>query len=344
MKKQYLSKLLLICALFGLFVTAGSTAEAKTLKMYAPYVAESYITQGLVSAAEQIKKETNGKISIKVFPGGQLGSYEDVIEEVRQGTIEFGATWPTKKYDPRLDLLNLPGYAPMGYKQYAEICFSKNSLITKKMDEILKDINVHSIGGWPEPYACFVFAKGKRPASFTGFENKKLNLRVPGMPLYRDSAVTMGYQTLTMDLSEVWNAMQTGQVDGATGQTLETSWLVGKDIIKCIDYNKFHCPPTWIMCNQELWNSFSPEEQKIVSNAFTTWAQKTLALMEKKEVEFAKLLKDYGIEIHESSDADCYKLHTELRKKIWPKYNNVFGKEFLDALDKQISATKPGKK
>ncbi|MDO5114511.1 MAG: TRAP transporter substrate-binding protein DctP [Synergistaceae bacterium] len=342
MKKQSFVKIISICALFGLFVASG-VAEARTLKMYAPYVAESYITQGLVSAAEQIKNETDGKISIKIFPGGQLGSYEDVIEEVRQGTIEFGATWPTKKYDPRLDLLNLPAYAPMGYKQYAEICFAEDSLIAKKMDEVLKDIKVKSIGGWPEPYACFVFAKGKRPESFSGFENKKLSLRVPGMPLYRDSTVAMGYQTLTMDLSEVWNAMQTGQVDGATGQTLETSWLVGKDIIKYIDYNRFHCPPTWIICNEELWASFSPEEQQIVSDVFKSWAQKTLTLMEEKEVEFTRLLKDYGIEINEYTDDDYYKLHSELRKKIWPKYNDVFGKEFLEALDKQVAATKPGK-
>ncbi|MDY2984913.1 MAG: TRAP transporter substrate-binding protein DctP [Synergistes jonesii] len=342
MKKINLLKVLAVFALIGLFASAG-IAEAKALKMYAPYVAESYITQGLVSATDQINKETSGKISIKVFPGGQLGSYEDVIQEVKQGTIEFGATWPTKKYDPRLDLLNLPGYAPFGYGQYAQICFSKDSIIAKEMDKILTDVKVQSIGAWPEPYACFVFAKGKRPASFSSFENKKLNLRVPGMPLYRDSAVTMGYQTLTMDLSEVWNAMQTGQVDGATGQPLESAWLIGKDIIKCIDYNRFHCPPTWIICNQELWNSFSPEEQKIVTNAFKTWAQKTLALMDKKEAEYEKKLKDYGIEINKYSDADYAKLHAELRKRIWPKYNNVFGKDFLEALEKQVNATKLAK-
>lgn len=337
--KKYRFCLLLCFTYVSVVIMTATMADARTLKMYAPYVEESYITQGLVSAINQIKEETNGKISIKLFPGGQLGSYEDVIEEIRQGTIEFGATWPTKKYDPRLDLLNLPCYAPMGYKQYAEICFSENSLIAKKMDEILSECGVHSIGAWPEPYACFVFAEGKHPESFTNFENKKLNLRVPGMPLYRDSAVTMGYQTLTMDLSEVWNAMQTGQVDGATGQTLETSWLIGKDIIKTIDYNKFHCPPTWIMCNIELWNTFSPEEQQIINNAFTSWALKTLTLMEEKETEFAKQLQAYGIEIHMLSDADCYNLHAKLRKIIWPKYNDVFGKEFLEALEKQVVST-----
>ena len=232
----------------------------------------------------------------------------------------------------------------MGYKQYAEIAFSPNSILTKQVNSILKSIDIHGICGWPEPYACFIFAKGKRPKTFEGFDNKKCNLRVPGMPLYRDSAVAMGYQTLTMDVSEVWNAMQTGQIDGATGQTLETSWLVGKDIIKHIDYNKFHCPPAWVLCNQELWNSFSDKEKKIVEKAFNTWALKTLKQMESEEVKYEKLLKDYGIEIHKYSEEDCYKLASELRKNIWPKYYKLFGKDFLVALDKQVAATKPNKK
>lgn len=343
MKKFKVIALAAVCAaVCGMFLTTGK-AEAKTYKFYANYVAESYITQGEIEACKQIEKETNGKIKIKVYPGGQLGSYEDVISEVKAGTIEFGAPWLTKKYDPRLDLLNLPCYAPMGYKQYAKICFADNSKLVKKMHEILKDVKVHSIGAWPEPYACFVFAKGKKPKNFEGFENKKLNIRVPGMPLYRDSAITMGYQTLTMDVSEIWNAMQTGQIDGATGQTLETTLLIGKDIITSVDYNKFHCPPAWVICNQELWDSFTPAEQKIINKAFTEWGRKTLALMEKKELEYAKELKKLKIEIHEYSPEAGYKLACEMRKKIWPKYYNVFGKEFLQELDKQVAATKPGK-
>ncbi|MEG1824593.1 MAG: TRAP transporter substrate-binding protein DctP [Cloacibacillus sp.] len=339
--KKYLIRVMAIFTFSFMFASCFSlAAEAKVLKMYAPYPADSFITQGLVSAVEQIKKETKGKISIKIFPGGQLGGYEEAVEEVRQGTIDLASTWLTKRFDPRLDMLNLPGYAPLGYKQLAKICFAVDSPFATKIESVLQSINIVSLGPWPEPYANLIFAKGKRPEKFIGFENKKRSIRVPGMPLYRDSYVAMGYQTLTMDVSELWNAMQTGQVDGASGQTLESTYLLGKDIVKHVDYNRAVCPPSWLIINKDLWSSFTKEQQKIVSKAFNTWSLKTLDLMAKKDIEYAKLLKDYGIEVAEYNDKYYSELAAYLRKTVWPKYYDVFGKDFLVNLDKIVNNMK----
>ena len=66
--KKYWFCLLLCFTYVSVVIMTATMADARTLKMYAPYVEESYITQGLVSAINQIKEETNGKISIKLFP------------------------------------------------------------------------------------------------------------------------------------------------------------------------------------------------------------------------------------------------------------------------------------
>ena len=124
-----------------------NNAEAKVLKMYIPnaYVKESQQAQGFQAAVDQIKKDTNGRVSIKIYYGGQLcGSYEDAIDECRGGTIDFAATWPTKKYDKRFDLLNLPCFAPLGYKQYGEVMFSKKSIVPEFMNKVMSEVGVVS--------------------------------------------------------------------------------------------------------------------------------------------------------------------------------------------------------
>ncbi|MDY2985953.1 MAG: TRAP transporter substrate-binding protein DctP [Synergistes jonesii] len=332
-----------ICALFAILVPTRF-AEAKTLKMYIPnaYVKESQQAQGFQAAVDQIKKDTDGRVAIKIYYGGQLcGSYEDAIDECRNGTIDLAATWPTKKYDKRFDLLNLPCFAPLGYKQYGEIMFSKNSIVPDFMNKVMTEVGVTSIGGFPECYTTYSFAKGKRPKDFNGFNKKNRSLRVPGMPPYRDAAAAMGYQTVTMDSSEMWNAMQTGQVDGGAASPLEECWFLGRDIVKHIDYNKFCCPPTWIICNNELWASFSANDQKAIIKNFYDSSMKVLANLEKKEAEYMANFKKIGTEIHCYSDEEIYKLHTELRKKVWPNYYKAIGEEFLRKLDKQVSSMKP---
>lgn len=267
MKMSRKSILLTVC-LSALLICLPNVASAKTLKMYSPEPADSFKTKGMVDAANEIDKLTKGKIKIKVFPGGQLGGYEEAVDEVRQGTIDIAATWLTKRWDPQLDMLNLPCYATLGYKQLRKVCFSDASPFPQRIDTILAKLGIVGLGPWPECYGTLIFAKGKRPEKFTGYENKKRSVRVPGMPLYRDTYLAMGYQTVTMDVSELWSAMQTGQVDGASGQVLEGVWLLGKDIVKHVEINRTVCPPMWLLINEDLWRSFTPEQQKIVRSTF----------------------------------------------------------------------------
>lgn len=338
-EKLGLKKIVVFVLLFVALACMPTVANAKQLRMYAPDPKDSFKTQGMIEAAKEIKKLTNGKIDIKVYPGGQLGGYEESVEEVRQGTIDLSATWLTKRWHPQLDLLNLPYYAPLGYKQLAKVAFSSDSPLPKKIDSILDELGIVSLGPWPESYATLIFAKGKRPETFTGFDNKKRSIRVPAMPLYRDTYVAMGYQTVTMDLSEVWNAMQTGQVDGASGQPLEAVYLLGKDIIKHVDANRSVCPPMWVIVNKDLWKSFSKEEQKIVKDTISKHSNKTLQIMDQKDKEYAELLKKAGIEVAEYSDKEIKEIGAHIRKVVWSKYANLFGKDFLDNLEKIVIET-----
>lgn len=317
-------------------VFATGFAEAKTLRFYAPYPNESFITQGLVEAIDEIKEKTNGKITIRLYPGMQLGGYEEAVEEVRQGTIDFAATWLTQRFDPRLDLLNIPGYAPFGNEQLEEIVFGPNSPFVGKIDEILKELGITSLGPWPEPFPSVMFAKGKTPANVGDYENKKTHIRVPAMPLYRDTYTALGYQTVTMDLSEVWNAMQTGQVDGVAGLTLEDAWIQGKDIIESYIVLKVLCPPQWLIANTELWESFSAEERKIITEAIAKAAAKTLALMGQKDQEYIENLTKYGIKVIQFDNDWYVKTAEMMRDQLWPKYYSLYGEDFLKALDKTV--------
>ena len=42
-----------------------------------------------VEAMERIKKETNGRVEIQIFPNNQLGSDTDMLSQLRSGAIEF---------------------------------------------------------------------------------------------------------------------------------------------------------------------------------------------------------------------------------------------------------------
>ncbi len=102
-----LTSLLLAAA----FVAAATTARA----------AEYTIKWGLVTRGdmqhkygeklnEVLQKATNGRVEVKTFPGGQLGSPAAILEGVQLGTIEAYAI-PADFYtgaDPRFGLFSIP--------------------------------------------------------------------------------------------------------------------------------------------------------------------------------------------------------------------------------------------
>src|SRR3954453_21253841 len=47
------------------------------------------LTVRTMEAMERIKKETNGRVEIQVFPNNKLGSDSDILSQLRSGTIEF---------------------------------------------------------------------------------------------------------------------------------------------------------------------------------------------------------------------------------------------------------------
>ena len=69
-------------------VTRANAAEF-TLK----YANNSPVTHPLViragEALEKIRKETDGKVDIQMFPNNQLGSDTDMLSQLRSGAIEF---------------------------------------------------------------------------------------------------------------------------------------------------------------------------------------------------------------------------------------------------------------
>ena len=336
MKKTFICFVSAFC--MAILALSGA-AEAKTYKFYGLYPEDSYITQGLQKAVDEIKAKTNGKIAIKIYPNCQLGNYEESVDEIRQGTIDFGATWLGKRFDPRLELVNLPGLAPIGYDQQRTIWYADNSPFKKEVASYVEALGIHSLGPWPEPYATIFFAKGKRPKNIEDNDNKKCQLRAPGLELYREPYAALGYQMLTMDFSEVFNAMQTGQIDGATGFILEQAVLQGKGIVTGVEITKINCNPSWLLCNKELWESFSPEEQKIINGAFAKFGGETLKKMDQKDKEYSKILKERGVEVIEHSDKFNVERAAYLRKTVWPKHTKEFGADTLKKLDEYVVVT-----
>lgn len=337
--KSRLSSILVAGLLVATFIISGSdTAEAKRrLKFYAPYPADSYTTEALVELVDMIKTRTNGEIDFKVFPSGQLGTYEDAIEEVRAGTIEAAFTWLTQKYHPKMDIGNLPGLCTLGFREYELMFLDPASPFCKLIGEYAEEAELVSLGGWVDPRIGFIFKEAPENVKDNA-PKEGVSLRTPAMPAVRDAVTAMGYNTVTMDYAEIYSAIQTGQIDGATNIPAEDAYLQAREMITCFDANNILSTPGWLIINRELWNSFTEEQREIISDSIAQQLKKWVPVARTIEDKYEKKLQEHGITVIKYTDEECVARSAEIRANVWPKYESIYGKEALKELEEAVVA------
>ena len=163
----------------------------------------------LTEASEQIKKDTDGKVSISVFPNGQLGSDTDMLSQVRSGGIDFLTT-------PGVVLANL---VPMASLNSVGFIFPDYASVWKAMDGDLGDYIRSYITKtglvvtdkiWDNGFRHITSQKPiNTPADLAG-----MKLRVPVSPLLLSLFKSLGAASTPINFNELYSALQTKVVEG----------------------------------------------------------------------------------------------------------------------------------
>ena len=93
------------------FVLLIGASEAQVKVKLAHILPAKVVTSPVIKAfAKNVEKETDGRVIIKVFEGGALGSETQTIEQVQMGTVDAVAvavgTW--QYIEPKMAIEDLP--------------------------------------------------------------------------------------------------------------------------------------------------------------------------------------------------------------------------------------------
>ena len=135
MTKRFALKTLALGAALALSLGAASLAQAQTkLKWAHVYeTSEAYHTQS-VWAAEEIKKRSNGKFDIQVFPASTLGKETDINQGLQLGTVDMiisGPSFAARSY-PRFGI----AYYPFIFRDGDHLlAYAKSAVFKEMVDE-----------------------------------------------------------------------------------------------------------------------------------------------------------------------------------------------------------------
>ena len=161
---------------------------------------------------KKLEKETNGRISIQMFPLMQLGGEKEMIEQAQVGALQIarisvGAMGPVVD---ELNVFNMP------------FIFRDEAHMRKVIDgpigqELLDRVTASPqsrlvVLGWMDAGTRNVYSNKPvtKPEDLKG-----MKIRMMGNPIFVETMNAMGGNGVSMGFNELFGALQTGVVDGA---------------------------------------------------------------------------------------------------------------------------------
>ena len=281
-----------IKAIFAaVLILAASAVMAQTkLKWAHVYETSEPYHTAAVWAAGEIRKRTNGRYEVEVFPASSLGKETDINQGLTLGTVDIiytGQLFAGRTYGP----LAIGG-APYMFRDFDHW---KRFAASPLFAELAEGYRQKSGGNKVVAITYY----GERHVTSNKAINrpedmKGLKIRVPDAPLYTMFPRAVGANPTPIAFAEVYLALQNGTVDAQ------------ENPLPTIDAKKFYEVQKYIVLTGHItdalltivsgstWNKLSPADQKVFEDVLREAAAKATGEIVETEKKMAAELEKRG--------------------------------------------------
>jgi tripartite ATP-independent transporter DctP family solute receptor len=289
MKQREFLEALLAAALVALAGTATAQTKLKWAHVYE--TSEPYHTES-VWAAEEIKKRTNGKFEIQVFPASSLGKETDINQGLQLGSVDMiisGPSFAARSY-PRIGI----AYYPFIFRDGDHLlAYSKSAVFKEMIDGYREKTGIQILA-----YTYYGARHTTAQKPFTDCAGMKgLKIRVPDVPAYRATPEACGANPTPIAFAEVYLALQNGTVDAQENPLTTIEAKKFYEVQKAIMLTGHIVDGLTTQVAPHVWSKLSDAEKKIFSDVALEAAARASAAIKKREAELVDEFKKKGLTI-----------------------------------------------
>ncbi len=330
-------KAIISITLVNLLVVAGSSAVFAAPEMILKFAGQNSVDHPASKQMEEIAKEiaekTDGRIEVKVYPANQLGDYSLVYEEQIRGTIDMSCISVPSQFDPRMELIYINGY--VGDYDDVKKVFAQNGWLFNKMDEFNQQLGVKLLGFFIEG---MIGTGTTKPAQepLNPEVDKDVLVRVPNMDVYKLAAEAMGYRTVTVPYADVYQAIQTGVVNGVNGYPVAAAYTALGDVLKYWYMTNYSLEVLNYMISEKTWQKIKPEDQKVIEEVLANATTKSVDNAKNLDEHYMNLMKEKGIEVFTYTKEELVPI-MKASASTWPRLEKNMTKELMDEFRTELA-------
>lgn len=259
-----------LTAVLGVGIVLSSAPLAAEELKLAHFMSPRHVmhTDMMAPWAEEIARATGNRITVKIFPGSQLGGkpptqYKLAVDGIAD--VAFGLQGYTSSAFPRTTLTELPYFGETGIAATERMW----SIFPKYLSEEYKDVRVLAVWSNDEPVIMTKARAVRRLEDLKG-----MKVRTPSA-MQSKVLQALGAVPVDMPVTEMYNALDRGVVDAL--------WVPPSTILdfKLMEVAKFYTvevpqsrSPFFLVMNRKKYDSLAPDLRKALDDT----TGKTLSL------------------------------------------------------------------
>lgn len=307
---------LLIATCFGISVSAQSPIVIRIGHNQPP---DQELAKSLVRMAERIEKRADGRVEIRVFPAGQLGSGPEIIEQAEMGSVEIteitGSQLGTLLDD--FSIFDAPFIFDDEWHAHE---FARTDMVQKMAKKLLDQygLRILDLSVVFGPRHLSIKNKPVRQPE----DLKGLKIRVHEAQTRVDMIDAWGATPVVTATAEMYMALQTGLADGQESplswQRDQKYWEVQKYVMKTGHFIQNN----GIAINEKFFQSLPNDiKQILIEEAANMAEEATENYIRANQAAEADLVAN-GMIVVDDVDIDAFRKASE---KMWKKWDHRWG-------------------
>ena len=318
-----------VLALAGLLPPGLASAQQKLVMKASDVHPLGYPTvEAVQNMGKKLEKATNGRLSIQMYASMQLGGEKEAIEQAQVGAIQF-ARVSVGALGPVIDELNVFNM-PYLFRNTAHMQKVIDGAIGQElMDKVTNNPKAGLVAlCWMDAGARSLYDTKKAIRNIDDLKGMKF--RVMGNPMFVDMMNALGGNGVSMGYDQVFNALQTGVVDGAENNPPSFVFDNHYQVAKFYTLDEHLIVPEMVVFSKKTWDTLSKEDQALLVKFGREAQLEERVLWDKYEKDAMDKARAAGITIIEITDKKPFQAAV---KPVWDKY----GPKYADMI-KRIQA------
>lgn len=274
-----------------------------------------------------VEEQTQGRITVELYPGGELGSDADLIKGVINGDVDMtvSSAGNFAGYVPRVGASALPFL----FSTFEEAWEFVDGETEKQIEEELTDFNIKVLAHFDNGFRCVTTSESAGSVHSVS-DMEGIKIRTPRNQMVMETLSALGAYPYVLDFTKLYDALKNGEFDAQENPVpvIYNSRLYEVQSYLAVTNHSYDM--MLFVIRNDIWESLTTEDQQILKNAALEAQKQDREIIQTQTTEYIDMLKDKGMTI-------TYPDLEEFRQAtvgVYDYFAESYGEELMEQLKK----------